>query len=188
MVAMSASHIGLYLDHLSGWADGEPEIHLVSPEDVEPPVFTFTYHDRFGENTISGFTYGLSLVKHPDWRLGRPELFVSMDSSNIDWVLAAGYVATAWRGEKPYSAGDLFDLGAPISPDESEMSMLLVFLVTDLVPEFARIELPDGVVNLVQLYPVYASEVPLIEERGATEFLSMEGVDFHDPQRPPLPA
>jgi len=182
---MSTSGMRLYLDRLNAWAGGEPESHLVSPEDVEPPVFTFTYRDRFGDNTVSGFTYGLSLVRHPDWRLGRPELFISMDSSNVDWVLAAGYAATAWRGEKPYRAGDLFDLGAPISPSESEMSVLLVFLVTDLDPEFARVELPDGVVNLVQLYPVYAAEVPLIEERGAAEFLSMEGLDVHDPRRPP---
>jgi hypothetical protein len=185
---MSASSLRLYLDHLSGWAGAEPESHRVSPDGVEPPVLTFTYRDRFGENTIAGFTYGLSLVRHPAWRLGRPELFISMDSASVDWVLAAGYAATAWRGEEPYGAGDVFDLGAPISPEESAMSMVLVFPVTDLAPEFARVELPDGVVNIVQLHPVYASEVSLIEERGATGFLSTEGADFHDPRRPPLRA
>jgi hypothetical protein len=176
----------MYLDHLNEWAGQSPESHLVTPEGTEPPVFTFAYRGQFGENTISGFTYGLSLVSHPEWRLGRPELFISMDSSNLDWVLSAGYVATAWRGEKRYRAGDAFDLGSPICRDESEMSVFLLFLVTDLDPDFAHIELPDGVINVLQLYPVYESELPLIESKGAAEFLSTEGVDFHDPRRPPL--
>ncbi|GAB2842479.1 hypothetical protein GCM10027176_52980 [Actinoallomurus bryophytorum] len=176
----------LYLDHLSDWAGREPESHLITADGTEPPVFAFTCPGRFGMNTISGFTYGLSLVPHPEWHLGSPELFISMDSDNSDWVLAAGYVASAWRGKERYSAGDVFDLGDPISPDESEMSVLLLFLVTDLEPEFTRIELPGGVVNLVQLYPMYESELALLQEKGAAEFLSTEDVDFHDPRRPPL--
>ncbi|WP_433172950.1 suppressor of fused domain protein [Actinoallomurus sp. CA-150999] len=176
----------LYLDRLNEWAGDEPESHLVTPSEAELPVFTFTYRGQFGENTISGFTYGLSLVRHPDWRLGSPELFISMDSENLNWTLAAGYVATAWRGEKRYSAGDAFDLGDPISPDESEMSVLLLFLATDLDPEFTRVELPDRVINIVQLYPMYESEMPLLEEKGPAEFLSTEDVNFHDPRRRPL--
>jgi hypothetical protein len=65
-------------------------------------------------------------VSRPEWRLGRPELFISMDSGNPEWVLAA------------------------------------------------------------QLYPVHESEIPLIESKGAAEFLSTGGVNFHDPRRPSL--
>lgn len=184
MVA-SESSMRIYLDRLNEWAGEEPETHLVSPGDVEPPVFTFTYREQFGENTISGFTYGLSLVSHPDWKFGSPELFIAMESDKIDWVLAAGYVATAWRGEKPYSAGDMFDLGAPISPEESEMSAVLLFLVTSLDREVSHIELPNGTINLVQLYPLYESELALVQEIGATEFLSAEDMNFYDPRRPP---
>jgi Suppressor of fused protein (SUFU) len=183
---MSTSSMKLYLDHLNGWADQEPESNLITTDGTEPPVFTFTYRGQFGKNTISGFTYGLSLVSHPEWRFGRPELFISMDSDNLDWALVAGYVAAEWRGEERYSAGDLFDIGSPISADESEMSALLLYLATDLDPEFTHIELPDGVINIVQLYPIYEAELTLVQEKGATEFLSTEDVNFHDPRRAPL--
>jgi hypothetical protein len=178
--------MGLYLDHLTEWAGREPEGNRITADGVEPPVFTFSCRGRFGEDTISGFTYGLSLVSHPEWLLGRPELFISMDSDKSDWVLAAGYIASAGRGKERYSAGDVFDLGDPISPDESEMSVLLLFVVTDLEPEFARVELPDGVINLVQLYPMYESELALLRDKGAAEILSTDDVNFHDPRRPPL--
>jgi hypothetical protein len=182
----STSSMSLYLDRLSGWASEEPEINLVPVEGDEPSIFVVTYRDVFGEDTISGFTYGLSLVSHPEWRLARPELFISMDSDKSDWALAAGSVVKAGRGRERYREGDFFDFGGPISPDESEMSVLLLFLATDLDPEFAHIELPDGPVNFVQLYPMYESEIPLLEEKGPEEFLSAENVNFHDPRRPPL--
>jgi hypothetical protein len=176
----------LYLDHLNEWAGEEPEYHLLPAEEDEPPVLTFTYRGQFGPNTIAGFTYGLSLVSHPEWRLARPELFIGMASGKEEWVLAAGHVAAAWRGEKRYRTGDIFDLGAPISPDESEMSAVLLFLATDLDPEFTRVELPDRTVVLAQLYPLHESEMALVERKGPAEFLSTENVDFHDPRRPPL--
>lgn len=176
----------LYLDHLEEWAGEEPEYHLISAETADPPLLTFTYRGRFGPNTIAGFTYGLSLVSHPEWRLARPELFIAMASDKEEWVLAAGHVASAWRGEKRYRTGDIFDLGTPISPEESQMSALLLFLVTDLDPDFARVELPDATVVLAQLYPLYESEVALVQQQGPAEFLSTENVDFHDPRRPPL--
>jgi hypothetical protein len=176
----------LYLDHLTGWANGDPEIHMVPADGDEAPVLTFTYRDPFGENTIAGFTYGLSLASHPEWQIAKPELFISMDSDRLDWTLAAGSVANAGRGKDRYQEGDFFDFGGPISPDESAMSVLLLFLVTDLDPDFAHIELPDGPVNLIQLYPMYESELPLLEEMGPEEFLSPEDVNFRDPRRPPL--
>lgn len=183
---MSTASLGPYLQHLNEWAGQEPESNLCTPEDVEPPVLTFAYRGQFGDGTISGFTYGLSSVPHPDWVLGRPELFITMDSGNLDWVLAVGYVATAWRGEKSYSAGDAFDLGGPISPEESQMSALLLFTTTDLGKEVTHIELPDRVINLIQLFPVYESELALLERDGAEALLTTQNVDFHDPRRPPL--
>jgi hypothetical protein len=176
----------LYLDHLSEWANGDAEIHPVPVDDDAAPVFTFTYRDPFGADTIAGFTYGLSSASHPEWQIAKPELFISMDSERLDWTLAAGSVVKAGRGRDRFHEGDVFDFGGPISPDESELSVLLLFLVTDLDPDFAHIELPDGPVNLIQLYPMYASELPLLEEQGPEEFLSTENVNFRDPRRSPL--
>ncbi|NBE95312.1 suppressor of fused domain protein [Nonomuraea sp. KC401] len=183
---MEAGSVDAYLARLGEWAGAEPESMLITPDEVSPPVRAFAYRGQFGEDTISGFTFGLSSVAHPDWEFGRPELFISMNSPRPDWVFAAGFVAAHYRGEKRFAAGDAFVLDAPISPEESDMSALLAFLVTDLDPEFTHLELPDRTINLIQLYPLHASEIPLLEAEGGAALLSATDVDFHDPARPPL--
>ena len=181
------SPVELYLDHLDRWAEtGDADRRRITPEGVRPPLWTFAYRELFGEGTVTGFSYGLSSVDHPDWVEGRPELCVSMDSDRLDWVLAMGAVAAEWRGRSAFGGGEVFRLGSPISPDESGMSVFLVFLTTDVDKEAARIELPDRVVNLMQVYPLYEAELPLLDRIGPVELLSSDEVDFHDPRRPPI--
>ncbi len=182
-----SSPVEQYLAHLDRWADGtESENHLITEEGVRPPLWTFSYRDLFGDGTITGFTYGLSSVEHPEWRSGRPELCISMDSERLEWVLAVGAVAARWRGQSPFGFGEVFRLDSPINPEESQISALLLFAVTDVEPEFTRVELQDRVINLVQAYPLYESEIALLQRMGPAELLSLDEVDFHNPSRPPL--
>jgi hypothetical protein len=73
-----------HLDRLSGGV--EP---LFQPIESTKPglkrIAVMIYKDLPEPGYITGFTYGLSLGDHPDWRLGRPELCISVRSDKIDW-------------------------------------------------------------------------------------------------------
>lgn len=175
-----------YAAHLSRWADHEASVnHLITDPSAHPPAFTFTYRNLLRDGSITGFTYGLSSVRHPQWRLGCPELCVDMRSTEPNWVMALGVIVKQLRGKRVFQYGEVVRIDPPISPKESGMSAFLLYAPSFMDQEFTRVELPDRVVNLVQAYPLFESEIPRLAEIGPFEFLTQEGVDFGDPTRPP---
>ncbi len=72
--------IGFFLAHLDSLTGGlEPRFYPL-PSNVEgvPPVACMVYDDMPEPGMLTGVTYGLSEVEHPDWKLGRPELTITV--------------------------------------------------------------------------------------------------------------
>lgn len=143
------------------------------------------YRDVPDSGAITGVTYGLSEVAHPEWRAGRPELIITVDSTDVAWALALADVANALRGECPFAYGDVIDVGKRIASG-SEMSAFVVFAPSILEREqFLGIDVggPQPV-NLAGMYPIYDTEREVIRRSGLEHFWNHPNFDLYDVKRP----
>ncbi len=172
-----------HLDHLSGGV--EPTLWPVpSDEPGRPGVTAIGYRDLPERGLLLGFTYGLSLGRQEVWQRGRPELSICVRSDDVSWVLAVAHLAERLRDDCPFSYGNAFGFGEPIS-DESTMDGFVVFAPLVLEAADARIDVgADLPVNVVGVYPTYASERALVAERGLEAFWQLDW-DPYDVTRPP---
>src|SRR5262245_46124043 len=116
-----------YLQHLDDIFQTEPLFYTEeSLEEGLPGVTMIVYKDVPEAGFITAFTYGLSLVAHPSWKYGRPELCISVESTELSWAMAMGYVANQLRGEAEFSYGEMINMEARISED-SEMEGFFIF-------------------------------------------------------------
>lgn len=171
-----------YLNHLDENAGVEPEFFRASEPDVFPPVTVVTYRGIPNDGLITSFTVGLSAVAHPDWKFGRPELCISVESQDSAWGWAIGDIAYKLRGKCPFCYGEIINFGTPISK-ESEISAFFVFAPSIMDKELFKVQLPDWKVNIAQMYPIYAGEVDLIENIGLQDFFLNQGIDFYNVKR-----
>ncbi|WP_417390911.1 suppressor of fused domain protein [Gimesia sp.] len=159
-------------------AEVQSEAHLTT-------IKIFYFEDLPEEGTLTAVTCGLSNASHPDWKHGKPELIVSLHTSDKSWGFAAGYFASAYFNEKRFSYGDVFLIDDPIS-QESEMSAYLVFAPSFLNQEESTFELPDRTIHLAGMYPLFASEIDLYDRIGLKEFWHSEGFDMYNSKRAPI--
>ena len=103
-----------YLDYLDGLIAGEPEFRKISEDGVFPPVFIVMYRDIPSSGMTTTFTMGLSSIDFPHWKLARPELVISVESYDIAWGLAVGYIAYQARGHYGFHMGETIDFKAKI--------------------------------------------------------------------------
>ena len=143
------------------------------------PIHVFYYYNFPEEGLITSVTYGLSEGNHPQWKLGRPELIVTLDSKDESWGFASAYFAASFRGEKKFSYGDLFTLDEPISK-ESDMVGYFIFAPSFLNQEQATIQLPTKTVHLVGMYPLYKEEIELYYKIGLKDFWHLDGFDMYN--------
>lgn len=171
-----------YLNHLDENAGVEPEFFKISEPEVFPPVSIITYRNLPENGLITSFTVGLSAVTHSDWKFGRPELCISVESQDLAWGLAVGDIAYKLRGKCPFCYGEIIRFGTPVS-QESEMSAFFVFAPSIMDKEISEIHLPDWKVNIAQMYPIYAGEIELIENIGLQNFFLNKEINFYDVKR-----
>ncbi|MNJ91842.1 Suppressor of fused protein (SUFU) [compost metagenome] len=161
-----------YLQHLDAIFQREPEF-FKNDSLIEglPGVTSIVYRDIPEKGYITALTYGLSLVKHPDWKFGRPELCISVESSHNSWALIAGYVANHLRGDCPFSYSQTINFGERISED-SEMDAFFVFAPSTLDKEdYLDIDIGlDYKINIAGLYPMYSEELEAYEKMGLEAF------------------
>ncbi|HZO91665.1 MAG TPA: suppressor of fused domain protein [Chthonomonadaceae bacterium] len=154
-----------------------------------PPLHAIFFHDVPEPGSTTAVTYGLSLADHPDWKYGKPELLICVNTGDEIWGEAVAAIAETFRGECPFRYGDVLSMPGGIS-SESEMSAFLVFAPSTsasfLSKEQATIQLPDKTVFIVGMYPIYAGEVELIGRIGLEAFWHLEGFDPWDIRRPDL--
>lgn len=187
---MPKSRLERYLDHLDSIFLVEPELFSLDPlEDDGADVICIVYSDIPETDMITGLTYGLSEVSHPEWIYSRPELSITIDSSDIAWPLAIAEMARNLRGICSFRYGNVINFGEQIS-SESDMSGFLIFASAILGAETALgIDLGDEhSVSIAGAYPIYDSERAVIGEIGIGAFFDHPDFYIYDPQRPLIEA
>ncbi len=161
-----------YLRHLDHIFQQEPEFHKnESLIDGIPGVTAIVYKDIPEKGYTTALTYGLSLVKHPEWKFGRPELCISVESPNLDWGQVVGYIANKLRGDCPFTYGQTINFGEKIS-DDSEMNAFFIFAPSTLDKnDYLNIDIgADYKISIAGLYPIYSEELETINEIGLEAF------------------
>lgn len=161
-----------YLNHLDRIFQQEPELYMEkSLIEGIPGVTTIVYRDIPKKGYTTAFTYGLSLVQHPAWKVGRAELCISVSSPRLDWAQAMGYIANKLRGDCPFSYGQLINFEEKIS-DDSEMDAFFIFAPSTIDKEdYLHIDIGAGYkVSIASLYPMYSDEIEVYENIGLEKF------------------
>jgi len=178
-----------FLERLDAIFQTEPEFFpFESRLAGAPNLACMVYRDVPEAEHITGVTYGLSEVAHPAWRSGRPELIISLQSTDVAWPLAVAEMANRLRGQCPFGYGDVIDFGGRIS-EESEMSAFLVFTPSILAPH-ASLGIDVGAeqpINIAGMYPIYESERAALAEMGLQEFWAHPNFDRYDVHRAAVP-
>jgi hypothetical protein len=179
----------LFVKHLDS-ITGQSESVIRKIETTQPPlrnVFAFVYRNWPHAGCITGFTFGLSDATHPDWKFGRPELMISVESEDERWPFAIGVMAEHLRGKCPFCYGDTINFHAEVS-EHSRLDAFLVFAPPFLKREQMSVNLGSYVCNIKGMFPMYSSEFPLYHEIGLEKFWHLPGWDPFDINRPPLDA
>ncbi|WP_312139274.1 suppressor of fused domain protein [Sphingobacterium sp.] len=134
-----------------------------------PFVYTFAFPQP-EERLITAFSYGVSFASHPE-RLQQVELCLQVVSNEMNWVHIVGYLANQLRTDCPFRKGEIIKIGQQISPD-SEMDAFIVAEVqflndTSLIYDRKK----SKGIQLVQLIPIYQSEIVSIQKMGLDRFL-----------------
>jgi len=148
----------------------------------EVPFWLVAYDGVPETGSVTAFTFGISSVCNSSWQLSVPELVISVDSTDDDWLLSLGAIASSLRGKCPFTLGNVLRYGKPMS-QESEMSSFFLFWPTILEKEQQHLQLSDRKITFSQAYPIFDSEADAIAKIGAEKLFMMEGVDFADVSR-----
>jgi hypothetical protein len=168
-----------YLDHLAKIIPVEPQIFKNdSLQQGYPGVSSLIFPEYPEKGMMTAATYGLSVFPHPDWKLGRPELIISVDSSDMAWGQVVGHIGNSLRGSCPFSYGNTINFGEKPST-QSHMDAFLVFAPAVLKKEeYLNIDigLPYKI-NIAGLYPIYSSELAVIADMGLKNYWHHPGFD-----------
>ncbi|CAA9293804.1 MAG: hypothetical protein AVDCRST_MAG56-4843 [uncultured Cytophagales bacterium] len=167
---------------------GEPA-SVVGVESDHPDlglVLAITFRDYPQPGLLTGFTYGLSAATHPAWREAKPELVITVQSTDEAWVHAVAYLAEWQRTTHDFAPGSLFRYGKPAAPDSVMDSFLVFEPAAKDEAMFAPIGLDGGRIILRMVYPLYAGEVGLIQKVGIRKFMGLPQYDFFSVNRPDL--
>jgi hypothetical protein len=174
-----------YMEYLDEIFQVEPQFFMNESEiDGLQGVTSIVYENIPEKGMVTGVTYGLSLVEHEDWKFGRPELMITVDSKDIAWGQVIGFLANRLRGDCPFSYSNTINFRERIS-DESEMDAFLIFAPSILDKEdFLGIDIgTDYKINLAGIYPIYSSEMGLISEWGLEKFWHHPNFDLYNVNR-----
>jgi hypothetical protein len=175
----------MFLEHLDDIFQIEPEFYKNdSLIDGVPGVVSIVYRDVPEKGFITAFTYGLSLVKHPEWKYGRPELCISVESESSDWEQIVGFVANKLRGDFTFSYGQTINFREKIS-DDSEMDAFFIFAPSTIDKEdYSEIDIgTDYKINIAGLYPMYSEEIEVYQEIGLEKFWHHPNFDNYSVKR-----
>lgn len=174
-----------YLEHLDNIFQQEPEFFKnESKIDGLPGVTAIVYKDIPEKGFVTALTYGLSLVKHPAWKHGRPELCITVKSKNIDWGMVAGYIANQGRGDFSFAYGEAINFREKIN-DDSEMDAFFIFAPAILdKSDFLDIDIgTEYKINIAGLYPMYSGELKVFSKIGLEKFWHHPNFDPYNVNR-----
>jgi hypothetical protein len=167
---------------------GEPDsVAAVESDNTEMGmVLAISYPGYPQPELLTGFTCGLSAAEHSDWKDAKPELVITVQSTEADWVYAIAYLAEWQREKHPFAPGSLFHYGKPIAADSAMRSFLIFEPVGKENSTFAPLLLPNDRISLMMAYPLYEGEVSLIQKIGIRKFMGLPEYDFFSVNRPDL--
>lgn len=177
-----------YLAHLDAIFQAEPKFYRNnSLVDGIKGVTAIVYENIPEPGMVTGLTYGLSLYPHPEWKFSRPELCISVQSTELAWGRVAGFLANQGRGKTAFCYGDTINFRAQIA-DDSQMNAFLVFAPSVLNREdYLNVDIgADYKVSIAGLYPIYSSEIEVCHRLGLESFWHHPGFDLYDVKRPAI--
>lgn len=157
-------------------------IHKIGCEDKAKPEIYVFFFENLPEESLTAITFGLSNANIPEWKYGKPELILTLDTNDKAWGLAMGYFVSSFFNERKFEYGSLFMMDEKIS-DESEMRGFFIFAPSFLSQDEATFSLADRTVHLSGMYPIYKEEVEVIKEIGLKEFWNHENFDMYNVKR-----
>jgi len=165
------------IDDLVGYSG-----RLLRIPNAQAPFWLVAYDDVPERESVTAFTFGISFVQHPSWVSGVPEIVISVNSTDDDWLLSLGAIACSLRGKCPFTYGNVLRFGKPLCR-ETEMSSYFLFWPTILEKDQQRFQISDRLIILKQAYPIFESEADAIGKAGAEELFMRDGVDYTDVSR-----
>lgn len=180
--------IEMYMDHLDNIFQMEPEFFVGNQNGHLPGVTSIIYKDIPESSMVTGVTYGLSLVNHREWKKDkRTELMISVNSQDSKWIKAVGFIAEHLRGNCPFCYSNTINFGERIA-DDSDMDAFLIFAPSILDKEFyLNIDVGlDYQINIGGIYPIYSSEMALVDKWGLEKFWHHPGFDNFRVDRAPI--
>ncbi|MDM7922418.1 MAG: suppressor of fused domain protein [Pyrinomonadaceae bacterium] len=180
-----SSWIEEYLKRTDEIANGEPSFHRVSEKTNGDPITVITYPPSSNSGLQISLTAGLSSYEHEAWQLGKPELSIAIDSTDMRWGFAIGEIADRLKGDCPFCYCDVINFGTPIS-EESDMSAFIVFAPSFGPKDFFTLDLGNRKINIAQMYPIYSSEIEVFDALGPEAFFAKSAEFFQDPLRPAM--
>lgn len=162
----------------------EPEIYAFRPvAPGHPRIATFVYSNVPEKEYITGITYGLSEYDNPAWVGGRPELIISVRSSDTSWGRSAGFAAARFQMDSDFAYGSILDFEQPISSD-SDMQAFFLFAPAILDrSEYSNISLDYYRINIVGMYPIYKEEILTIKNIGLEKFVKHPDYNMYEVNR-----
>lgn len=189
-----ASRAEKYLAHLDRLSGGgrDPQFFPVESTRQGLRRVTEIAYEGLPDGLFTTLTYGVSLAEHPGWRHGSPELCLSVNSADVMWAHAVGFLAEQLRGTCPFSYGSTIDFGERIVP-ESEVTAFCVFapMVLDR-DDYLGIDVSvpghegHDVINIQGMYPVHEVERQFINENGLETFWKSDGEPADVLRRPAI--
>ena len=141
---------------------------------LESPRIDIGFWERLPAPDLNTyFTVGLSKLPFQHASPERPELLLSVQSRDISWGLAMGFVANQAGDSFTFPTGETIDFKAKISPD-SEMSGFLIVPQMVFPEEFNVFDTGPFAIRLMQLLPLYASELRAIRILGPGFFAKQQ--------------
>jgi hypothetical protein len=166
-------------------AGHDVEIRYGVPHSKIYPAVRLFYYDGFPKpDLITIVTYGISLAKHKDWSLEKPEVMLTVNSKSPNWMGFVGLFSDVARDESAYGPGDCFTVNFPVS-DDSEMQGFCIGGPARL--PINPITLSDKNVIIRSAIPIYIGEAKIAAGDKWESFFSRVGEShLHDVRRPDL--
>ena len=170
-------------------AGGEAEHLRISPDEESHPMFAAVYRNVPRSGALTAFTFGLSHFHPPgiDAPVHR-ELVLSVQSRDIAWAMAAGFIAYQLREKCAFECGDTINFVEKISK-KSRMSAFLIHHAHFIAPEARLIHLGERDIEIVQITPIFDEERRWFLSGGSSAdfFAHFSALDLMAPDRIPYP-
>src|SRR6266849_6280104 len=116
----------LYLAAVDNLAGGHGKTYEITDAGEANPVLVVVYDGVPEEKVTTGFSFGLSSAHHPEWRFSKPELMISVKSSDHAWPLCMGEIVRNCRDDFLFEYGSVLEFGERVE-DDCPMTSFLVF-------------------------------------------------------------